>query len=101
MDRSLFYLCAAAIVFIFFYYGSYDKNYNMKDTDIYDNVMKITITWDTPDPKLEIDYNGVSGIDCWDLDQDGLCDLNVEDKNSDKTCNDLDCRGEPIKNLIN
>jgi len=36
---------------------------------------------------------GTAGIHCWDLNQNGACDLNPEDVNLDGACTVLDCRG--------
>ncbi len=35
---------------------------------------------------------GAPGLDCWDLDGDGVCDL-ADDANDDGECNALDCQG--------
>lgn len=35
---------------------------------------------------------GLDGVNCWDLNHDGECNRN-EDRNGDKRCNSLDCRG--------
>ncbi len=41
------------------------------------------------------DVAGRSGISCWDLNADSLCDLATEDANTDGVCDVLDCQGEP------
>jgi len=33
------------------------------------------------------------GVDCWDLNENGACDLGTEDPTGDSTCNVLDCQG--------
>ncbi len=38
--------------------------------------------------------DGADGINCWDLDENGVCDLDSEDINMDGVCSVLDCRGE-------
>ncbi len=42
-----------------------------------------------------------TGINCWDLDEDGTCDLGTEDTNNDGICSVLDCRGEDGVNGTN
>jgi hypothetical protein len=37
--------------------------------------------------------DGEDGINCWDLDSDGECDLASEDTNGDSMCDALDCQG--------
>ena len=37
--------------------------------------------------------DGASGISCWDLNGNGVCDLPSEDANGNGTCNALDCQG--------
>ena len=39
--------------------------------------------------------DGTDGINCWDLNGNGVCDLASEDSNSDGDCNAADCRGAP------
>ena len=41
------------------------------------------------------------GIACWDINGNGLCDLQVEDVNDDGVCNQTDCIGSPGKDGIN
>ena len=36
-----------------------------------------------------------TGISCWDLNEDGIADLDTEDSNGDGMVNVLDCRGTP------
>ena len=38
--------------------------------------------------------DGEDGQPCWDIDGNGLCDLQVEDVNDDGVCNQTDCIGE-------
>lgn len=42
-----------------------------------------------------------TGINCWDLDEDGTCDLGTEDTNNDGICSVLDCRGEDGTDGVN
>lgn len=37
--------------------------------------------------------DGDDGINCWDLNQNGVCDLLTEDKNGDNLCDVKDCKG--------
>jgi hypothetical protein len=36
---------------------------------------------------------GAHGVNCWDLNQNGQCDLGTEDVNHDGSCSGLDCKG--------
>lgn len=38
--------------------------------------------------------NGTDGADCWDINGNGLCDMQIEDVNDDGVCNQTDCIGE-------
>ncbi|MHA1679630.1 MAG: LamG-like jellyroll fold domain-containing protein [Promethearchaeota archaeon] len=38
--------------------------------------------------------DGDDGLNCWDINENGLCDLQVEDVNSDGVCNQTDCIGD-------
>jgi hypothetical protein len=42
-----------------------------------------------------------TGVNCWDLDEDGTCDLGTEDTNNDGICSVLDCRGEDGTDGVN
>jgi len=37
---------------------------------------------------------GSPGVSCWDLNQNGVCDMELEDTNGDGRCDSLDCRGK-------
>lgn len=39
--------------------------------------------------------NGTNGINCWDINGDGICNIDEEDINGDGACNQTDCRGPP------
>ena len=61
------------------------------------------VIWDTSDTSLDslvlIDNfkwsaqgtSGPSTFECWDLNQNGDCDVATEDKSGDETCNERDC----------
>ncbi len=34
------------------------------------------------------------GLNCWDLNADGVCNVSTEDRNADVLCNALDCQGD-------
>ncbi|MDP2691325.1 MAG: DUF4215 domain-containing protein [bacterium] len=38
-------------------------------------------------------YSGTDGVNCWDLNANGLCEIASEDKNGDGVCDALDCKG--------
>lgn len=38
-------------------------------------------------------FTGDDGIECWDLDENGLCNTTTEDTNSDGICDASDCKG--------
>ncbi len=42
--------------------------------------------------------NCTDGISCWDLNENGQCDVPEEDKNDDQMCTPLDCQGAPGTN---
>jgi len=57
---------------------------------------EITSLWAAID---EIELTpGPPGIHCWDLNSNGICDIETEDINEDGVCDVLDCRGECICN---
>ena len=37
--------------------------------------------------------SGADGLCCWDINEDGLCNTETEDRNSDGFCDALDCQG--------
>ena len=41
---------------------------------------------------------GEDGFSCWDLNQDGMCNLGTEDINGDGNCTTADCQGPPGQN---
>ena len=43
--------------------------------------------------KLSLRFGGLDGINCWDLNQNGVCDLPTEDINLDGNCTAVDCTG--------
>jgi len=43
-------------------------------------------------------HDGDDGISCWDLNGNGVADLDTEDTNGDGVVDALDCQGEPGKN---
>ena len=45
--------------------------------------------------------DGEDGLNCWDIDGNGLCDLQIEDVNDDGVCNQTDCIGGPGQDGLN
>lgn len=39
--------------------------------------------------------DGEDGLNCWDINGNGLCDVQIEDVNDDGVCNQTDCIGDP------
>ena len=80
-----------------------DKDHNKDcDKDGYTNKCKpseIPISWNQigpPGPPGKDGKDGapgVKGLNCWDLNGNGICDLSTEDINKDGKCDALDCKG--------
>lgn len=52
-----------------------------------------------PGPPGAPGANGTDGFSCWDLNQNGMCDLGTEDVNGDSMCTTADCAGAPCWDL--
>jgi len=56
---------------------------------------EISISWNAKGDKGDQGPVGINGLNCWDLNANGVCDLESEDKTQDGICDALDCQGPP------